>query len=432
MQITMLKKILFAILAIALLFCVMKRHKIKKSFLKFYSNNFYQGLVDYKIIKKCYVSHPDIIQIFAQEGLNYESLSQEITATNLKKLNNLNIETASKLKIPTISHKIYFTPKNNQVELNAFYIEELKTSFNGFNNLGIAWKHIIWTNQPDLFPKEITNIKGVEVKSIDEFKNHQSYDNLLKILDKANDFKPHLAEATDLVRLMVVQEYGGVYSDMDYEIYNPKAFFELMKKFDFVGTKEEMSINGFYSNAFFAAKPNHPILNDALEKYYRNYNLDFNNKNIPDYVKYPCNIYDKILFNGPVLITISYFAKNNIDGNSDMIMPSWMMMNREFARLKNNDCKLSEITPAYFQKNQRNLHELFRIFNSNQQVESWQKANAWQFINNLNNPLTQTIYYNLKDHAKFKIIGADASCGSWIMNETHHKYYYWNFLFIGK
>ncbi len=432
MKTSLLKKNLFILLIIILLFAITKANKILKKVNNFKeyiitrdkyltSDEFYQKLVNRGIIKKCYVPHPDIIEIFAQEGFNYEKLDKEFTTASLNKLKDPNIKAGDISKIPTISHKVYFAPQNNKVKLNDFYIEELKTNFNRLNSLSVEWQHIIWTNQADLFPNEVTSIKGVEIRSILEFESHPSYKNLLEIIDKGNNFKPHLAEASDLLRLMAVQKYGGVYSDMDYEIYKPTELFKLIRKFDFIITRETIRIHSMYPNGFIAAKPNHPILNEALARSLRNYNLK-DNDNIPEYLKYPCNRYDRLFFSGTVLTTLAYFAKNNIDGNSDIILPSWMSINVEFAKYKNQTCKLAEITKASFKERNNKLKVLLADFIADPQLPEW------QYACNKNDPSAQSIYYNIKDHAQFDIIGADMSCGTWI-TDNHQKFYYCNFPF---
>lgn len=383
----------------------------------FEKQRYYKYLLKLNFIKHCYVAHPDIEEILAQEGFDYFSKDKEVTSDGLKKLEDKTIKDKDVPTIPTISHRVYFSAQDSQKKLDDFYIEEMKLHFNNLNSLSDTWKHLIWTNQPNLFPEEITDIKGVEVRSIEEFKDHPSYDYVIEALKKGNDSRPYLTEATDFVRLMVVQKFGGVYTDNDYEIYNLEKFSDLMNKFDFIGARETIRLDSFYTNSFFAAKPDHPILNDVLERRLRNYNI----LEAPTYTKYPCNIYDRILFNGPVLMAISYFAKNNIEGNNDIILPSWMMMNMDFSRYKNNNCKLSEITKDSFKENSKNLDQIISSFVIKPKLEEW------QYTYNLEHPSSeQNIYYNLKDRSMFSIIGSDASCGTWIIKGNHKKFHYWN------
>jgi len=402
-----IKKIYVLSFLIFLCFAAIQHKKIKKFFVE---QRYYKYLVSMHILKPCYISHPDIETIFAQEGFDYFKDDQKITSNSLKKLEDLSIKPGEAPKIPLVTHHVYFSNINSSKNLDVFFIEKMKTYYTKLNELNNSWQHYIWTNNPSLFPAEVKNIKGVVIKNSQEFANSSAYPSLLDILQKSEQLKPYLAQATDLVRLLAVQKYGGIYTDMDYEIYNPQYLFELMQNFDYIGTRETIRLDSFYANSFFAAKPNHPILNFAVERSFINYQKT----DTPEYVKYPCNIYDGILFSGPVLITISYFSKNNIDRNNDIILPSWMGLNKNFARYKNNDCKLSEITKEYFDDRIKNLDVIMSDFTASPVFEEENTKNS------------SSIYYNIEHRNKYKIIGSDPMCGTWITQGNHQRIHYLN------
>jgi hypothetical protein len=206
---------------------------------------------------------------------------------------------------------------------------------------------------------------------------------------------------------MVVQKFGGIYNDMDYEIYNAKALYNLMRKFDFIGGRELAKIESYIGNSFIASKANHHILNDVVIRMYNN----ISGLNGCNYLKYPCNLYDKIYFNGIPLLTFAYFSKNNQEGNNDVILPPWMVFNVGFARFKNKTCIYEDIKADDFNKNNQNLDQLILEFNG--QIKDGDSSN-------------DNIYYNLKDHDYFEIIGADMFCGGW-SNIKVPKIYYWRF-----
>ena len=412
-------------------------------------NYIYQTLVKLNILKPCYNAGINLIEIIRQEGFNYDQENAKIILSSLNKLLDKNIKLPEIPKIPTITHKVYLVSEDRLTKLDDFYIEELKVNFNKLNNLGYNWQHNIWTNKTSLFPDDVVNIKGVKIRNLVEFKGHPLYEYLLEVLNKGNSIKPHLAEAADLTRLLAVQKFGGIYSDMDYEIYNPKALYDLMRKFDFLAGRETPSQASYYGNAFFAAKPNHPIINEALKLELRNRQLK---EDVPTYIKYPCNNYDNLYFNGPPLLTISYFRKNNIDGNSDVILPPWMIFNLYFARFKNgifyNDseikpdlsftskknntkvCNYSLITRENFNINNQKMNLLLSNYITNITTKNFQRYYA---INNANRDdntprdYEHNIYYDLNDRKMFDIIGADMFCGSWTEGgKVFKRKYYWN------
>ena len=238
-------------------------------------------------------------------------------------------------------------------------------------------------------------INGVEIKSITELSDHILYKDLIEALQKGKKQKAYYSQASDILRFSLVQRFGGIYSDMDYEFYNAKALYELMQNFDFIGGREIPKDISFYGSAFLAAKANHPILNEIVTNHYRN----SYNKSAPEYIKYPCRITDLIYFNAPPLVTTSYFKKNNIEGNNDIILPSWMIFNASFARFKNKNCAYEDIT----------------------------KNEAIKSNNNLEKLLEQFIHEN-KNHPNEEIIGADMFCGNWSSRDKDIKkrIYYWN------
>jgi hypothetical protein len=412
---------------------------------------FYQSLVKLKLIKPCFKAHTNIMEIFAQEGFDYDEADRQAVSSSLAKLTDANIIPAEQPKIPQITHRIYFISKLNPPVLNNFYLEAMKLNFTRLNILPGEWQHYVWTNDLTLIPAEISAIKGVKVKLIDEFSDHPLYKILLEILEKGQTKKPYLAEAADLFRLMAVQRLGGIYMDMDYEIYNPASLFDLMKKFDLLVGREKPSQRSLYGNAFIAAKANHPILNEALMRALRNRDI---NDNSLDYIKYPCSGYDELYFNGPPLITVSYFAKNNIDGNMDVVLPSWMIFNLNFARYKNaihyyekqpQESDLTKRFKKFFrlsnEKHSDPICDYNAIAKEDMALDPLQigallkkfsvdiKEKDLQKYYELENGLRSedNIYYNLKDKEKFPVIGADMFCGSWTSGgKVFKRKYYWD------
>lgn len=412
---------------------------------------FYQTMVKLELIKPCFKAHTNIVEIFEQEGFDYDEADKQAISNSLAKLTDINITPAEQPKIPQITHRIYFISKLNPPTLNNFYLEEMKINFTRLNSLPGNWQHYIWTNDLSLIPAEIRVINGVKVKLIEEFSDHPLYTVLLEVLEKGQNKKPYLAEAADLFRLMAVQRLGGIYMDMDYEIYDAASLFDLMKKFDFLVGREKPSQRSLYGNAFIASKANHPILNEALTRTAKNRNLKDDSL---DYIKYPCSGYDELYFNGPPLITVSYFAKNNIDGNMDVVLPSWMIFNLNFARYKNSihyyakqpqKSDLTKKLKKFFRLSNEahgdpicdynviakedvildplQIGALLKKFSADIKEKDLQKY--YELENGLNGE--NNIYYNLKNKEKFPIIGADMFCGSWTSGgKVFKRKYYWD------
>ncbi len=413
------RQIILILLSIVLVFGAIKHKKIKRYFAE---QRYYNILVMVGIAKPCYDPYKNRADIFIQEGFDYKKYNDQIVADSLKKLSDKYMVLGGP-KIPPITHQIYFTPSNKKTILKDFYIEKLKVNFNKLNETNGNWQHNIWTNNPEIFPDEVKQIKGVKIRDVKEFKKHQLYPTLIDVIKKGDGLVAYFAMASDLFRLLALQRDGGVYNDMDYEIYNAASLFELMKRFDFLGAREHFNSHSYYGNSFMAAKSNHPVINEALDLMVRNYRQDMNDKNTPDYIKYPCTENDRLYFDGPPLITLAYFSKNNQQGNSDVILPGWMSLNLYFAHYKNKFCDYNKITKQDFRKNNDNLDRLIREFTDNIKMEDVIKR--YRITNSADMVLEeQNIYYDIKYKEGFEIIGADMGCGTWV-TANNPRYFYW-------
>ena len=415
------KKIFIIVLSLIMIFGIVKLPKIKRYFAE---ERYYGVFSALNIVKPCFNPYKQIKDVFVQEGFDYIVEDGKVVSDSLKKITDKSVNIEDKFNIPTITHQIYFSPtKANISILKDFYVEKLKANFTKLSSINNNWQHNIWTNNPDIFPKEIKEINGVVIRDISEFNDHALYPYLIEALEKANNLPAYLAESSDLMRLLVLQKLGGIYNDMDYEIYNAAPLIEYMKKFDFIGGREKINSISYYANSFLAAKPNHPVINEAVLRMIRNYRQDANDPNTPDYVKYPCTENDRLYFNGPPLITLAYFAKNNIEGNNDLILPSWMILNISFAHYKNKFCDYSKITKEDFIKNNNNLLQLIKGFNDNFKEEALEKDYAVANSNG-QKETEHNIYYNLKYRNDYNIIGADMGCGTWV-TAKNPRHWYW-------
>ncbi len=381
-----IKNIIFSILLILLVIFASKVSRLKRYIVE---ERYYERLVHMHLLNHCYNAARDFISIMDQLGFDYYKLNNTVIKNSLDSFLSKIIEEKDPFKIPLITHHVYFTYDKNPRAINAAILRNLEATIARLNDSGKQWQHYIWTNKLEVFPDNLLKLKGVRIKDIDEFESHPLYNILQNMINKSSASSAYFARASDMFRLMLVQKFGGIYSDLDYEIYNAGIMLHLMKGFDFIGGRETLNERSYYGNAFIAAKPNHPILNDAITKLIDNKG-DFSNS--LTYSKYPCNLFDRVHFNGPVLITAAYFGKNNIEGNLDIILPPWIIYNVGFARYKNGGCGYASIKDG-------DLDKLIADF-----TKSVEASPRIEMLG---------IYYNNEERAKFPVIGADMFCASW-------------------
>ena len=385
-------KYILAITLITIVFGVFKAKKVKK----FFVEERYRSVISaIPFTNKCYSPQPDLLFVMEQNDINYKNSDQEVVKDSLHKL--MNLSDKDSFKIPSITHHVYFTYDDNPIKLKDFFVEKMKANYSKLNNVKEDWNHYIWTNNINLFPDEIKNINGVKIMDLSEFKEHKLYSHLLAAINKGNKLRAYYMEASDMLRLMVLQKFGGIYNDMDYEIYNAIELTKLMKNFDFIGGREPLGEYSYYGNAFMAAKPEHPVINYAVGKL-----IDYDQGNLPKYMQYPCNLFEKLYFTSPPLLTISYLKENNLGGNSDVILPAWMIYNVDFARHKNDGCAFANMSAEEFRIKNNLLNDLIEEF-----TISSQKKTSNDMID---------IYYSSdgeKNRMLFPVIGADMFCASW-------------------
>ncbi len=116
---------------------------------------------------------------------------------------------------------------------------------------------------------------------------------------------------SDLWRILAVKEFGGIYFDIDYNLYDQVKIHENEKLSLFDLMKVAKSVHGEewcvgLCNSFITANtPNNEIMIHAYNILKRNLGGDQNV--IPDYVKYPQNTGHQILFTtGPTMLTVAY------------------------------------------------------------------------------------------------------------------------------
>ncbi|MGB7127791.1 MAG: TcdA/TcdB catalytic glycosyltransferase domain-containing protein [Candidatus Rhabdochlamydia sp.] len=161
----------------------------------------------------------------------YLEIFRNIYARNIIKARMLESDS---LRIPLIVHQIWL---GGQVPKK--YCEWMKS----WANL-IGWEYKLWTDD--------------DVKEMILY-NQELYDH-----------SSNYGEKSDILRLEILWEYGGLYVDVDYECMKPEIFYGLHKSFDFYIGFEPIEHGLVYDmyktcNALVGAAPGHPLILDFME-----------------------------------------------------------------------------------------------------------------------------------------------------------------------
>ena len=240
-----------------------------------------------------------------------------------------------KLKIPAISHHIWLTSADKPKEINPIDLNHILNTLKILDAGELKWQHILWTNLPNLIPETVKKLQatGMEIKNVKELKNELLQDDI-DLMIKQKSF----SEASDLIRYMALQEYGGVYNDTDYEIFKPID--GLMQLYDFIGAEHHYFYDqkdGSFDtigSAFVAASKANPIINQTVKLITRNHH----EKNLPDYIKYSCTKHNQILVKaGPMALTIAFYQEGDHPEANNVIFNAKYFYHRcEDKELKDN------------------------------------------------------------------------------------------------
>ncbi len=206
------------------------------------------------------IAYPDFDQSMLRIGLDLETIDPGFNLKNRKQYDARNqqlieffrsmyyknIEEASNdqstLRIPRIIHQIW---------LGSPVPEVFREWMNTWINLE-GWEYRLWTE------KEIDKLNLYNRALYDQSTNY--------------------GEKSDIVRLEILSQFGGVYADLDFECINPEIFEELHHSFDFYIGFEPLE-HGFTNkfnmfkvcNAIMASSPGHPLILDLIENLKANY-----------------------------------------------------------------------------------------------------------------------------------------------------------------
>lgn len=83
-------------------------------------------------------------------------------------------------------------------------------------------RNLVISNNIDNVDSRIKGLSNLVLMDISKFLTHKLYNVLAKLLKAANEdynLVPHLTHASDILSLIILQKYGGIYHYCDYEIF---------------------------------------------------------------------------------------------------------------------------------------------------------------------------------------------------------------------
>ncbi len=228
-----------------------------------------------------------------------------------QKYKNLGAHEAFEAKMPYILHHIWLTHASAPREMLDTDIDNVIATKNLFSQAAVQWQHIIWTNDPQLFPESVEKLKGAGIK-VQCIYEHKKDLKLFKLIEGLIDQKLW-GQASDTLRISLVEHFGGVYADLNYT-FSRHVTSETHKYNFFTSTYNDVY---YIANFFFGSTAKHPILQKALSLIERNIVTP------PAYITlFPNqspNVITSTITANP--ICLAYYSQANKDDNIDVIYP---------------------------------------------------------------------------------------------------------------
>ncbi len=281
---------------------------------------------------KCY-SYRNTNVISQQENAKHKPLA------NLKPLDVCSYKLVCVGSIPHILHNVWTTSVlfDDAKKISTFDKHNIYMS----NNVQFSqkWEHKFWFLSEDFASTEMLNkarAEGFKVHFITELATTPEK---IFLVNSAMVFATisNFIIACDIIKYLVLEEYGGLYIDGDYKLH--KSPDELINNFDSIFTDNYTGDEvPFIETHFLAARPHHPIFKDAILKAHRNLQMI----DAPLYTKFPCLSTDRIvnLIDSPVL----KFASDAEITPLDVIMPKGVLSTKDKSYNPYDLCQFSDMS----------------------------------------------------------------------------------------
>lgn len=219
--------------------------------------------------------------------------------------------TLDESRIPPLVHSIWLTHKHAPIEFPEEYAQFALDSAKACPPEQ-GYKHILWVESKKRLPETVRRFSGTAIH-IREIKELGAFE--LKTKFKEELVKKRFGRASDIIRIIILSQMGGVYRDTDYRIH--QSLYPLLASYDFFGSREPMS--SFICNAFFGAAPGHSVIETYKSLIERNYDPHKVKKYIASVPETDC--FGTILITGPGAFTTAVAKSIGLGSGRDIILP---------------------------------------------------------------------------------------------------------------
>ena len=264
-----------------------------------------------------YRSHVGFMQyVCKQEGINPDDLYlQRKRLYEAFKLEAIVERPLSYIpRIPLNLFSIWLTNLDNPKEPEQDLVD-LALASSRTNSRADGWNHYFLVQDTALFPKTVKALEGSDVQIV-------RFSDLLGSLELQSELDQSVTEckfgmASDILRVEAIREMGGGYLDIDLQtLQSLKLYFYAYNSLFGIEPMSE-----FIGNAFMAASPHHPVMQEMTRLIKRNFALKRANDKTFYSAIAPDNGFNTIVQTGPCVTTVAFYNAAGRDGNIDAAMP---------------------------------------------------------------------------------------------------------------
>jgi len=224
---------------------------------------------------------------------------------SLELLKNQSLVTKVPYNIPPNIHYVWVNNKDKATYLNEDANTILSNNFSILQNSDLDWEHYLWINNSPNHSRTIEMFEslGGKVKFIESLPSYSAIKDEVEHSIRLSSF----GKASDYIRFAILNDFGGLYLDIDYALDNDITVFHQI--LDFYTATENWK-SDWLSSALIGATKSHPIIRGALE-----YTTRGPEKNFPN-----CEYDEKDISvaTGPGGISLSYYKYAGLDNRVDV------------------------------------------------------------------------------------------------------------------
>jgi|GEM_PF-5737665 len=221
-------------------------------------------------------------------------------------------------RIPLTIHTIWLSDKENPTEPKPEYSTWLAETMQVCPPKE-GWKYILWINCQDMAIAKhpLTGVADtlepfVEVRHVNTLPQDTEWFRIFELMLLQKNY----GAASDVLRLIILKRLGGVYRDTDFKFIQSPLVLNNMLDF-YSGMEGPQPIAA--CNAMIACKPNHPIIDCALDLIVQGASL----KDCPDYLEpyLSKRVLRTLLHTGPMMLSMAFYQAGGRDDNRDVLFP---------------------------------------------------------------------------------------------------------------